>query len=40
MVLLDLQNAFDTVNHSISLDKVEAMDISYIVQSWMASYSY
>jgi retron-type reverse transcriptase len=38
MVLLDLQKAFDTVNHSILLDKVVAMGFSDIVKAWLASY--
>ncbi len=38
MVLLDLQKAFDTVNHSILLDKVGAMGFSDTVKSWVASY--
>ncbi len=38
MVLLDLQKAFDTVNHSILLDKDGAMGSSDIVKSGLASY--
>ncbi len=36
--LLYLQKAFDTVNHSILLDKVNALGFSCTVKSWLASY--
>ncbi len=38
MVLLDLQKAFDTVNHSILLDKLSVMDFSSKVIAWFNSY--
>ncbi len=38
MVLLDLQKAFDTVNHSILLDKLSVMGFSSKVITWLNSY--
>ncbi len=38
MVLLDLQKAFDTVNHSILLEKLSAMCFSSKVIAWFNSY--
>ena len=38
MVLLDLQKAFDTVDHSILLAKFEAMGLSNDVVKWFQSY--
>ena len=38
MVLLDLQKAFDTVDHSISLAKLEAMGLSNDIVKWFQSY--
>ncbi len=38
MVLLDLQKAFETVNHSILLLKVKAMDVSNTACKWIKSY--
>ncbi len=38
MVLLDLQKAFDTVNHSILLDKLSVMGFSSKVIAWLNSY--
>ena len=38
MVLIDLQKAFDTVNHSILLDKMGAMGIAPSSVSWFRSY--
>ena len=38
MVLLDLQKAFDTVDHSILLAKLEAMGLSNEIDKWFQSY--
>ena len=38
MVMLDLQKAFDTVNHSILLDKLSAIGFDETTMSWMQSY--
>ena len=38
MVLIDLQKAFDTVNHGILLDKLRAIGISSSSVSWFESY--
>ena len=38
MVILDLQNAFDTVNHKILLDKLRAMGVGQIATQWFNSY--
>ena len=38
MVLLDLQKAFDTVDHSISLTKLEALGLSEDMVRWFHSY--
>lgn len=38
MVLLDLQKAFDTENHSILFDKLSVKCFSSIVIAWLASY--
>ena len=38
MVLLDLQKAFDTVDYSILLVKLEAMGLSNDIVKWFQSY--
>ena len=38
MVLLDLQKAFDTVNHSILLMKLKAIGLSESSVRWFSSY--
>ena len=38
MVLLDLQKAFDTVDHDILLYKLKAMGMSKLCVKWMSSY--
>merc|ERR1711888_118149 len=38
MVMLDLQKAFDTVNHSILLNKLSAIGFDSTSLSWMQSY--
>ena len=38
MILIDLQKAFDTIDHSILLDKLKSMHFSDSVVSWFRSY--
>ena len=38
MVTLDLQNAFDTVNHTISLAKMKALGMTTDAVNWFQSY--
>ena len=38
MVILDLQKAFDTVNHKILLEKLLAMSVGEIAVQWFNSY--
>ena len=38
MVILDLQKAFDTVNHKILLEKLRAMGVGEIAVQWFNSY--
>ena len=38
MVLIDLQNAFDTINHEILLKKLEAIGFSDQCMQWFRSY--
>ena len=38
MVMLDLQKAFDTVNHPILIDKLKAIGFDSTAASWMQSY--
>ena len=38
MVILDLQKAFDTVNHKILTSKLRAMGVSQAAVNWFISY--
>ena len=38
MVMIDLQKAFDTVNHSLLSDKLQAIGLNNISVSWFDSY--
>ena len=38
MVILDLQKAFDTVNHKILTSKLRAMGVSQAAVNWYISY--
>jgi hypothetical protein len=38
MILMDLQKAFDTVDHSVLIMKLEAIGLSTDVLQWFRSY--
>ena len=38
MVVIDLQKAFDTVNHKILLSKLQALGLDQVAIKWFASY--
>ena len=38
MVVIDLQKAFDTVNHKILLSKLRALGLDQVAIKWIASY--
>ena len=38
MVVLDLQKAFDTVNHKIQINKLKALGLNQIAINWVVSY--
>ena len=38
MVILDLQKAFDTVNHKILISKLSAMGVGQAALKWFDSY--
>ena len=38
MVVLDLQKAFDTVNHKILINKLKALGLNQIAKNWFVSY--
>ena len=38
MVVLDLQKAFDTVNHKIIINKLKALGLNQIAINWFVSY--
>lgn len=38
MVMLDLQKAFDTVDHDILLMKLKCMGLNYVAVNWFRSY--
>ena len=38
MVILDLQKAFDTVNHKIIINKLKALGLNQIAINWFVSY--
>ena len=38
MIILDLQKAFDTVNHKILINKLKALGLNQIAINWFVSY--
>ena len=38
MVVIDLQKAFDTVNHKMLLSKLRALGLDQVAIKWFASY--
>ena len=38
MVMIDLQKAFDTANHSLLSDKLQALELNNVSVSWFDSY--
>ena len=38
MIVLDLQKAFDTVNHKILINKLKALGLNQIAINWFVSY--
>ena len=38
MVIVDLQKAFNTLNHKILLDKLRGMGVGQIAVQWFKSY--
>ena len=38
MVMMDLQKAFDTVDHDILLNKLKAIGLDDLFKSWFSSY--
>ena len=38
VVMIDLQKAFDTVDHDISLQKLKAHSFDYLTNKWFESY--
>ena len=38
MVMIDLQKAFDTVDHAILLNKLKALGLDDLSKDWFSSY--